>query len=82
MFGLRVTCLDGTTPKHWQIIVRNLLKAFDLIAYPLLLLPMLRPSRQRLGDLVARTIVVSIRNEIYKSGDKNAHERQDDHKPE
>lgn len=82
MFGLRVTCLDGTTPKHWQIIVRNLLKAFDLIAYPLLLLPMLRPSRQRLGDLVARTIVVSIRNEIYKSGDKNAHDRQDDHKSE
>lgn len=63
MFGLRVTCLDGTAPKRWQIIVRNLLKTFDLIAYPLLLLPMLRPSRQRLGDLVARTIVVSTRRQ-------------------
>lgn len=56
--GLRVTRLDGTRPKFWQLLVRGLLKAFDLIAWLLLILPLIGPFRQRLGDMVARTVVI------------------------
>ena len=56
--GLRVTTLDGHQPRSWQLLVRNLLKAFDLIAWLLLILPVIGPYRQRLGDMVARTVVV------------------------
>jgi uncharacterized RDD family membrane protein YckC len=40
------------------ILIRNLLKIPDLIALPLLLLPMFTPLRQRLGDMVADTVVL------------------------
>ena len=56
--GLRVTTLDGRQPRSWQLLIRNLLKAFDLIAWLLLILPVIGPYRQRLGDMVARTVVV------------------------
>lgn len=55
--GLRVANLDGTPPRAWQSLVRCLLKSFDLIAYLLLILPLISPHRQRLGDMVARTVV-------------------------
>ena len=58
LMGLRVANLDGARPRAWQVIVRSLLKAFDLIAPLLLVLPLLSPHRQRLGDLIARTLVV------------------------
>lgn len=57
MMGLRVHTIKGERPSAGQILVRNLLKSFDLVAWLLLLLPMLGPYRQRLGDLVARTVV-------------------------
>ncbi|MEM9420307.1 MAG: RDD family protein [Planctomycetota bacterium] len=57
--GLRVTTLFGETPKLWQYAVRNLLKAFDLIAFLLLIFPVISPYRQRLGDMVAGTVVVT-----------------------
>jgi uncharacterized RDD family membrane protein YckC len=56
--GLRVTTLQGARPRPWQILVRGLLKGFDLLAQVLLILPLLSPYRQRLGDIVARTVVV------------------------
>ncbi|MBB6428709.1 RDD family protein [Algisphaera agarilytica] len=56
--GLRVTTLVGETPKFWQYAVRGLLKAFDLIAFLLLIFPVISPYRQRLGDMVAGTVVV------------------------
>ena len=56
--GLRVTDLTGQRPRPWQLLVRGLLKAFDLVAYLLLILPLISPLRQRLGDMVARTVVV------------------------
>ncbi len=56
--GLRVCSVDGQPPDLWQAIFRNLVKFLDLTAFPLLVLPMLSPFRQRLGDLVSRTIVV------------------------
>lgn len=58
--GLRTTALDGSRPKAWQLLVRGLLKILDLIpgAWLLLMLPVIAPHRQRLGDLVGRTVVV------------------------
>jgi len=58
LFGLVVVDLDGAPPGLGALAARNLLKAADLIAPPLLLLPFLSPARQRLGDLVVRTTVV------------------------
>lgn len=57
IMGLRVTNLRGQPPHLWQVLARNILKALDLIALPLLLLPIIGPNHQRLGDLVARTVV-------------------------
>jgi uncharacterized RDD family membrane protein YckC len=56
--GLRVVDLSGADPRAWQVLVRCGLKAFDLVAYLLLILPLINPLRQRLGDMVARTVVV------------------------
>ncbi|MFW6060775.1 MAG: RDD family protein [Phycisphaeraceae bacterium] len=57
LMGLRVHTIKGERPRAWQVLVRNALKSFDLVAWLLLLLPVLGPYRQRLGDLVARTVV-------------------------
>lgn len=59
VLGLRVTDLRGRKPRKWQLLVRNLLKVLDLLAWLLLLLPIIGPYRQRLGDMLARTVVVA-----------------------
>ena len=59
LFGLRVTTLTGERPNRWQVLIRNVMKCFELTAWFLLILPAIVPSRQRLGDIVARTVVVS-----------------------
>ena len=58
MMGLRITTLDGRRPALWQLLVRNLFKTLEVIGYPLMVLPLLSPLRQRLGDMVARTLMV------------------------
>ena len=59
--GLRTTNLRGERPRIWQLLTRGLLKSLDLVmgALPLLVLPMLSPTHQRLGDLIGRTVVVA-----------------------
>jgi uncharacterized RDD family membrane protein YckC len=59
--GLRAVRLDGTPPRAWQRLVRGLMKVLDLLpfAWLLLVLPVIAPHRQRLGDLIARTVVVA-----------------------
>lgn len=59
--GLRTATLTGTRPLAWQLLVRGLLKTLDLLpwAWLLLMLPVIAPHRQRLGDLVGRTVVVT-----------------------
>ena len=59
MFGLRVAGLEGERPAPWQIVLRCATKSFDLIAQLLLILPLVGPYRQRLGDLIARTVVLT-----------------------
>ena len=57
---LRVVTLDGGPPNLWQALARNLMRAFDMIAwYVLPILVVLGPYRQRLGDMAARTIVIA-----------------------
>jgi uncharacterized RDD family membrane protein YckC len=60
--NLRVTQLNGQRATVAQVLIRNLLKIVELIAWPLMAAPLMRPiARQRLGDLVAKTIVVAPR---------------------
>ncbi len=58
LLGCRVVEQHGADPALWQILVRNLFKAVELVAPLLLILPLLSLYRQRLGDLVGRTVVV------------------------
>ncbi|MEQ9453661.1 MAG: RDD family protein [Phycisphaeraceae bacterium] len=57
LMGIEVRSIDGSKPTILQIIARNLLKSFDLVAVLLLILTLFGP-RQRLGDMVAKTLVV------------------------
>lgn len=59
LLGLRVAGFRGEPARFPQVLVRNLMKVFELVAWLLLLMPLLSPWRQRLGDLVARTLVVT-----------------------
>jgi len=68
--GLRVTKLDGSPPDIWQAIIRNLLRAFDIIAwYVLPILMLISVNRQRLGDMVANTVVVADAVDEESEGD-------------
>jgi len=58
LIGLRVVDVQGQRPRVWQLLVRNGLKTLDLIVFFLLALAILPPRHQRLGDLVAGTMVV------------------------
>jgi len=58
LMGLRVTNLYGGPPHLWQVLARNGFKIIELLAPLLLVLPLLSMHNQRLGDLVARTLVV------------------------
>ena len=60
LIGLRVVTTAGGKPAIWQIVVRNLTKILELLLGPLLLfVPVIMPTRQRLGDVIARTLVVT-----------------------
>jgi uncharacterized RDD family membrane protein YckC/uncharacterized membrane protein SpoIIM required for sporulation len=61
--GLRVVCTDGSPVGPIESVVRNALRAVELpLGYaPGVLLVALSPRRQRLGDLVAGTLVVQER---------------------
>lgn len=57
---MRVVSLDGKAPDIWQALARNLMRSFDLIAWYILpIMMVLGPYRQRLGDMAARTLVVT-----------------------
>jgi uncharacterized RDD family membrane protein YckC len=61
----RVVSEDGRRAAVGQVILRNLLRILELEInpplLPLLLLAILTRNRQRLGDIVARTLVVQQR---------------------
>ena len=59
LFRLRVVGNEGVRPGLREVILRNLLKAIELMPPQILLLfPLINRNRQRLGDLFAQTAVV------------------------
>lgn len=60
LVGLRVVGNEGSRPSARGIILRNLLKMLELRWLLLLLWPLLNRFRLRLGDVLARTIVVEL----------------------
>lgn len=62
LFGLRVVDLQGGKAKPSALLLRNALRVIDLLFLPLALL-VLSPLRQRLGDLMAGTVVITKRKE-------------------
>ena len=61
VMGLRVVSDDGTRPAFWAAFVRNAVGVLErqpmmlIVSFPMV---MFSPRRQRLGDLLSRTIVV------------------------
>jgi uncharacterized RDD family membrane protein YckC len=74
VFGLRVTDLAGKPPDAWQVLGRNLVRGLELLMPLLLVLPLISTWRQRLGDLIARTVVTG----PAKSSDPSEDESDDD----
>lgn len=61
LFHLRVTDLDGLRPAFWPIVIRNLVRPVDALPMGYLLggvIALNSPLRQRLGDHLARTVVI------------------------
>ncbi len=56
LFGLRVVRPDGQRPEPMRIVARNLFRGLDTLLFPLLIV-LLTPWRQRMGDYLANTIV-------------------------
>ncbi len=56
--GLRVLAIDGSAPGPRAIVLRNLLRVIDLTMFFPLLLVLISPLRQRVGDVAAETLVV------------------------
>jgi uncharacterized RDD family membrane protein YckC len=59
VFGLRVLDTAGKPPAVGAVVLRNLLRVVDAALGLPLLIVFLTPLRQRLGDLVAGTVVVA-----------------------
>ena len=58
--GTKVVSLDGKPPRPSQILARNALRLIDLIIVGIPLLAVMQtPLRQRVGDMMAGTIVVT-----------------------
>ncbi len=71
VFGLRVMGSDGNPPKAWSLVIRNLLRVFDvtLLGFPLLIV-FINPLHQRVGDLISGTVVVGGEAEDEENGEK------------
>jgi uncharacterized RDD family membrane protein YckC len=58
-FGLKVVGPDGGRPTRLALVIRNLLRVVDVaLALPLVTV-LISPLRQRVGDMVAGTVVVA-----------------------
>lgn len=72
-FGLKVVTGDGEKISLWQAVVRNLLRAVDISTFYLTGFGMMltNPENRRLGDIAARTIVVSKNEKDYITEEPN-----------
>jgi uncharacterized RDD family membrane protein YckC len=57
--GLQVLMLDGKAPTVGAVLVRNLIRIPECVVGVALLYLLMTPQRQRLGDLLARTVVLA-----------------------
>jgi uncharacterized RDD family membrane protein YckC len=62
LFGLRVVALDGGRPTVLAMVTRNLLRPLDILTLMPLVMILLSPLHQRMGDLAAGTMVVRSRS--------------------
>jgi uncharacterized RDD family membrane protein YckC len=60
IFGLRVVGPEGNPPRPVAVLLRNVMRFLDTVGlgFPLLLV-LISPLRQRVGDLVAGTVVIA-----------------------
>lgn len=66
---LRVVGNEGRPAEHREILVRNLLRIIELMVTLPLALILFTRFRQRLGDLISRTVVVEINPEAPEPAD-------------
>lgn len=59
IFGLRVVALDGAKARPGAILIRNAVLMIEVFLLFPLILVFYSPLRQRIGDITARTLVVS-----------------------
>ncbi|HSV14486.1 MAG TPA: RDD family protein [Tepidisphaeraceae bacterium] len=59
LFGLTVVSVDGSPAGRGQILIRNVLRALDVLLFPLFLV-LVSPLRQRSADIAAGTVVVRL----------------------
>jgi uncharacterized RDD family membrane protein YckC len=57
--GLQVLMIDGKSPTIAATLVRNLIRLPELLLGILVIYMMISPYRQRLGDLLGRTLVIA-----------------------
>jgi uncharacterized RDD family membrane protein YckC len=63
--GLKVVSVEGGDAKLTALFLRNILRAVDLFPlFPLAIMISFTPLRQRVGDVTARTIVISTREAV------------------
>ncbi|QQE12751.1 RDD family protein [Planctomycetota bacterium] len=74
--GIHVTTMDGKTPSSTQLFTRGISKIIELLIQIALLFPVFIHTRQRLGDILAKTVVV-----MPKEKDKAHHLKEDEHDP-
>ncbi len=58
LFGLRVATAEGLEPGALAIILRNIVRPFELALFFPIFIPLFSPQHQRIGDMVANTVVV------------------------
>ncbi len=64
--GLEVINFNGLKPKLHQIIIRNIFRITDVFLYFGSIPAFLSKKQRRLGDIVAKTRVVEIRDSSLK----------------
>jgi uncharacterized RDD family membrane protein YckC len=57
--GCRIITMNGSRPNPAQVLIRNATKVLEMVVPFLLIFAVLSPTYQRLGDLLARTLVVT-----------------------
>ncbi len=68
LLGLHVAGPEGARPGAKAVLLRNLLRLVDLQLPPMLILVVMTVNRQRVGDIVARTVVVCPSGRVPQAG--------------